>query len=173
MDQKTLDIIRNIDWGVVTGLIALFTALAGLYLQRTHDKLSVKPIGMITFRDYIDNIAVSLQNKGIGPLIIKDISVTDESGRKEESIIAFFGQEFVNVIWSDYIGDITDWAILPGESKTLIEYGGDPNDREFDNNRERVRRILAQLQIEVQYQDVYEKSMPTIERNLDWFRRVR
>lgn len=48
MDQKILDIIRNIDWGVVTGLITLFTALAGLHLQRTHDKLSVKPMGMIT-----------------------------------------------------------------------------------------------------------------------------
>jgi hypothetical protein len=126
---------------------------------------------MISVGDYLNELVVFLQNKGTGPLIIKQLSVTSESGRKEKSIIDFFGSGFGNVVWSTFVADIDGWAILPGEAKTLIKLDGDPADKEFVLIRGEVRKALASLQVELLYQDIYGHSMPKKVRKLDFFAR--
>lgn len=171
MWQQILDILAKIDWGIVTGLIALIFTAVALQVQRRHNRLSVKPIAIISVGDYLNELAVYLQNKGTGPLIIKDLSFGDQSGRKEKSIIDFFGSDFRSVVWSTFVSDIDGWAILPGETKTLIKLEGDPTDKDFLLVREKVREVLASIQVELLYQDIYENDMPKKIRKLDFFAR--
>lgn len=171
MWQQILDILTRIDWGIVTGAIALVFTAVQLHLQRKHNRLSVKPIAIISAGDYLNKLAVCLQNKGTGPLIIKNISFVDQSGRKEKSIIDFFDSEFRDVVWSTFMSDIDGWAILPDETKTLIELDGDPTDQDFLFVRKRVRSVLASIQVDLLYQDIYENDMPRKVRKLDFFAR--
>jgi hypothetical protein len=142
-----------------------------LQVQRKHNKLSVKPIAIVSVADYENELAVRLQNKGTGPLIIKNLSFTDSSGKIEKSIIDFIDSSFKNVVWSTFVADIGGWAILPNETKTLIELNGDSADKEFVRVRDKVGKVLAQIQVELLYQDIYENDMPKKIRKLDWFAR--
>ena len=160
-----------IDWGLVIGIIALFFTAISLRVQRKHNRLSVKPIAIVSVADYENVLAVRLQNKGTGPLIIKNLSFIDQNGKIKKALIDFFGSDFKNVVWSTFVADIDGWAILPNEAKTLIELNGDLTDNEFVRVRDNVRKVLAQIQVELIYQDIYEKDMPKKIRKLDWFAR--
>lgn len=171
MWQQILDVLAKIDWGIVTGVIALIFTAVTLQVQRKHNRLSVKPIAIISVGDYLNELAVYLQNKGTGPLIIEDLSFTDQSGKREKSIIDFFGLDFRNVFWSTFVSDIDGWAILSGETKTLIKLEGDSTDKDFLLVREKARKVLAPIQVELLYQDIYENDMPKKVRKLDFFAR--
>jgi len=169
--QQIQDGISKIDWGLVTGIVALIFTAISLQVQRNHNRLSVKPIAIVSVGDYENELAVYLQNKGTGPLIIKKLSITDQNGRTEKAIIDFFDSEWENVMWSTFVADIDGWAILPNETKTLIKLNGDVEDKDFVYVRNKVRKVLSQLQVELLYQDIYEREMPKKTRKLDWFAR--
>jgi len=171
MVQQIQDVLSRIDWGVVIGFVALVFTAMSLQIQRKHNRLSVKPIAIISIGDYENELAVYLQNRGTGPLIIKNLFFTDQSGRKEKALIDFFGSDFMDVLWSTFIADIDGWAILPGETKTLIKLNGDPSDENFAVVREKVRKVLATIQVELHYQDIYGNDMPEKIRRLDFFAR--
>lgn len=171
MWQQAQDILARIDWGAVIAFFALIFTAITLRVQRKHNRLSVKPIAIISAADYENELAVYLQNKGTGPLIIKELSFIIQDGRKENALIDFFDSDFDNVSWSTFVKDINGWAILPNESKTLIKLNGYPEDEEFLLLRERVRRVLAPIQVELLYQDIYENDMARKVRKLDWFAR--
>ena len=169
--QEIQDGLSMIDWGLVIGVIALFFTAISLGVQRKHNRLSVKPIAIVSVADYENVLAVRLQNKGTGPLIIKNLSFIDQNGKTKKALIDFFGSDFKNVVWSTFVADIDGWVILPNEAKTLIELNGDSTDNEFVHVRDNVRKVLAQIQVELIYQDIYEKDMPKKIRKLDWFAR--
>ena len=169
--QQIQDGLSKIDWGLITGIIALIFTAISLQVQRKHNRLSVKPIAIISAGDYQDELAVHVQNKGTGPLIIKELSFTDENGKTKKAIIDFFGSDFKGVVWSTFVADIDGWAILPNETKTLIKLNGDSTDKDFVRVRDKVRKVLAQIQVELLYQDIYENNMPKKVRKLDWFAR--
>lgn len=169
--QQILDALTRIDWGVVTGLIALLFTGFSLKVQHQHNILSIKPIAIFSVGDYENQLAVHLQNKGVGPLIIKKLSFVNEKGRRENSIIDLFGTEFENVVWDTFVDDIDGWAVLPNESKTLIRLNGDPSDQEFCLMRNKVRKVLSTIQAELIYLDIYGNKMPMKVRKLDFFAR--
>lgn len=167
MEQIIHDILGKTDLGaVVIGIIALLFSAITLYIQRKHNKLSVKPIAIITVVDYEGIIGVYLENRGTGPLIIKKLLLTNEHGREESALIEFFGDEFKDIKWSTFTGTREGWAILPGKYERLIELKGDSTDKNFITTRDRVRGILAPVRVELHYQDIYEKDMPIKTRNL-------
>jgi hypothetical protein len=171
MIQQILDFITKIDWGVIIGIIALLFTAISLQVQRKHNRLSIKPIAIISVGDYENQLAVYLQNKGTGPLIIENLSIALDNDRKEKAIIDFFDSNFKNVVWSTYVANIDGWAILPGESRTLIKLDGNPTDENFICIRDNIRKVLASLQVELQYKDIYENRMPKKIRKLDFFAR--
>ena len=171
MIQRILDILANFDWGIVVGVIALYIAARSLRIQREHNRLSVKPIAIISVGDYLDELAVYLQNKGTGPLIINDLSFLSDNGRKEKSLVRFFDTDFDDVVWSTFVDEIDGWAILPGDTKTLIKLEKNPSIKDFSRTRNRVREILATIQVKLDYQDIYENDMPSKTRKLDFFAR--
>lgn len=164
-------LISTIDWGLITASIALLLSIVTIRDQRKHNKLSVRPIAMISVADYVDRLAVNLQNQGTGPLIIEKLLVTDSNGNERNSIIEFFDDGFEDVTWSTFTGGINGWAILPGSQRTLIELVEDSSDKKFVAKRNKVRKVLAGLKVIVHYQDIYEQKMPVKVRSLDFFAR--
>ena len=65
-----------------TAIAALFVSLLSiiltslnLWMQRTHNRKAVLPIGHITVGDYENDIFVRLRNDGVGPLLIESATI--------------------------------------------------------------------------------------------------
>ena len=153
--QQIQDEISKIDWGIITGVIALFFTAISLQIQRKHNRLSVKPIADVMVGDYENELEVYIENKGTGPLIIKNLSFTNQDGKTEKAINNFFGSDFKNVVWDKFGPDIDKRAILPNESITLIKLSGKSANKSFVRVREKVRKVLTQIQVEWVYQYTY------------------
>lgn len=173
MPQIFEEFIIRTDWGVVISIIALIFTAVTLYFQRQHNRLSVRPIAIVTVGDYEHRLSVFLQNEGLGPLIIKELRFRDESGNIESALLDFFGEKFDDVEWSTFTSDIDGWAIRPGKYRTLIELEGDPLDEDFILIRDEVRKVLAPITVHLKYQDIYKKNMPNKIRKLDFFARAK
>ena len=59
-------------------------------------------------------------------------------------------------------------ALRPGGEAVMIELAGDAGDTHF---RDKVRMLISNLVIRVEYKDIYGRSMPAKERDLQWFGR--
>jgi len=53
----------------------------------------------------------------------------------------------------------------------MIQLSGDPEDMHFASFRDEVRRVLSVLTVTVEYNDIYDRRMPTEQRSLMWFAR--
>lgn len=155
----------------IMGFLASAATVASFWTQRIHNRLSVRPIAEVLVGDYEDRLVVVLENKGIGPLIIKKFLVKNEMGSEKNSVIEFFETGFSDVVWKMFITDLEGLAILPGERKVLLELIGNPTDEEFASKRNRVRRLLGTLEATIHYKDIYGKLMPKKVRKFNFFRR--
>ena len=61
---------------LIISILALLATCYSLYLQRTYNEKSIKPIGQIDVIDSKTHICVNIQNNGVGPLIIERLIFT-------------------------------------------------------------------------------------------------
>lgn len=163
-----------------TAIAALFISFLSivlttlnLWMQRTHDRKSVLPIGHIVVGDYEEDIFVRLRNDGIGPLIIENVTVyrTDEQSDSKNSIIDFMPELPGKYAWTTFVRDVKGRALSPKDQLTLIELKGEPTYEDFEASKGIVRRVLSGLSVMVNCRNIYNERMPTISRQLDWFGR--
>lgn len=76
-----------------------------------------------------------------------------------------------DIEWSDYVGNLTGYHLSPNQIINLIKFelteGKDLWEEE--KYRDDLRETLSDMQIRIEYKDIYGKKMPTAIRNLDWF----
>ena len=65
------NLIATIALGV--SFLSIIIGFYGLWLQRKHNQLSVRPIGIITLSDYENRLAIKVKNAGMGTMILKSI----------------------------------------------------------------------------------------------------
>ncbi|MGB0927022.1 MAG: hypothetical protein ACPGVA_07420, partial [Pikeienuella sp.] len=70
-----------------------------------------------------------------------------------------------------FSGNIRKRVIAANGVATLIKLKGDKLDGAFQEKRDNVRRLLAQLEIRVTYSDIYGNSRGTKTKGLEWFGR--
>ena len=58
---------------LVTSIASIIIGFWGLWIQRKHNILSVKPIAAIGINDIANQIEITVVNNGTGPLIVKSI----------------------------------------------------------------------------------------------------
>jgi hypothetical protein len=163
--------------GVVVSLLALLVSCAAIilaavsmHLQREHNYKSLTPIATISIGDYEDNIFVSVENTGIGPLIVTSLRVTDGKTTKND-IISWMPDLPQGMVWDDFHTNLPASCVPAGSTVKLMELSGDPDDLQFAKARDNSRRVLQQLDVIVEYKDIYERPMPSAERTLSWFGR--
>jgi hypothetical protein len=157
-----------------TGIAALFVSLLSivltclsLWIQRTHNRKSVLPIGHITVGDYEDDIFVRLCNDRVGPLIIEEIIVCidDNEASSKNSIIEFMPDLPSGYIWTTFVRETKGRALSAQDRLTLIELKGEPSNPDFTAAREIVRRRLSRLSVTVIYLNAYNDRMPPLFEN--------
>lgn len=179
------------DWGVfgdyVGGTLNPLLAITGIfvtfclaYIAREAEKASIKrremevrPLARIALGDYENVIEVKIENAGLGPLIIKSITVFNEQGDAKKSLIAWFeNDKFGFVTWAEYVGDASGFVVSPSNELVLLKLTSNPQ-KEGDNiyYRDEIRRALSKLILKVEYYDLYGNSLPPQTRTLDWFGR--
>ncbi len=155
---------------MVIAAVSLFVAHATLKHQRRHNVLSVKPIPIVTVADHEDSLRVKLRNHGSGPVIVKELHVTDGSGIKE-SLIDWMPDLPGQLLWTNFAGPIRNRSVLPGSEIVLLEFTGDSTDRAFTKARDGVRSVLSRLTVVVRYTDIYDSGFDPHAQDLSWFGR--
>jgi len=155
-------------------LLSIFLTSLNLWMQRTHNRKTVLPIGHITVGDYEDDIFVRLRNDGVGPLIVDELSVfkTDDKANSKNAIIDFMPDLPGDLLWTTFVRDIKGRALLPQGHISLIEFKRQPPNKDFESMKEIVRRELSTLCVAVMCRNIYDDKMPLIVRRLDWFGRT-
>jgi len=156
---------------VFISFISIILTVVTLRMQRNHNLKSVTPIANISFSDYENDVAVRVRNHGTGPLIIEHLTVTRPDGASANNIISLMPDLPENIAWTTYFENADNFAITPTNSITLIQLSGDDTDEEFCAARDMVRRSLSELELTVDYRDIYGRQMPKNTRDMKWFGR--
>lgn len=152
--------------------VSILLTVINLWMQRTHNRKSVHPIGHISVGDYENEIFVRLRNDGVGPLIVDTVSVSsNEIAYSKDSLIEFMPMLPGNYPWATFVRDLKGRAISAGDQITLLKLNGDPGAKDFESSKTIVRKILSNLIVQIQSRDIYGKNLPVITRPLTWFAR--
>ena len=131
-------------------------------LQVGHYKKSVRPIAQIILGDYEDSLYVEVHNVGVGPLLISQLLIHYKD-EKYSRLIDLFGD--IDQVWDDFVETVDGRAIPVGGKIVLAKITPENN-----QIRDKVRELLSQVTIVVDYNDVYNQEFHT-EKTLDFFGR--
>jgi hypothetical protein len=154
------------DATVLISVLALVGLYCQVYLQRTHNEKSLKPLGQIDFRDRQNQLFVRISNNGIGPLIVDRLYFIKD-GKCHPAI-----EECLDLDQRSYArvdgGESVRKVILPNTWLTLFETHFEEHDVEAAMDH--VRQQLAAITLKVEFHDIYDNKM-RIERDFKWFSR--
>jgi hypothetical protein len=157
---------------LIISILGVVIALITFYSSRKHNRLSVKPIAYILPQDYEDKICVILQNKGTGPLISTFINFKDvKINKNEKSLINHMPSLKNDCKWRNF-SKAQKFVLSPNESKILLELDGNIGDKDFIENRDLIRKKLADIEVNIKYTSIYnEYFKQDLKYKLDWYAR--
>ncbi len=152
---------------VLISILALVATFYQLYLQRSHNEKSLKPLPQIVLGDFKKQLFVHLKNHGVGPLTIEKLIFEKDS--KEFFII----KDCLNLDPKSYMHDVQAndalrQVILPAGTLEIFAMSFADSVSEEEINT--VRKELASITLKVKGRDIYNKKV-SIERKLSWFYR--
>jgi len=164
---------------LIVSVVSIIISVRTLKLQRTHNEKSVKPLGQIILNDYENMITVDIRNVGIGPMILRELIVTNSKGEIKDNLLDFIDLEMPDgLTWSDYVKQVKDRVVAVGERIVLIgvdfESIESPNKdsmNQLDRFRDGLRKTLGEIAVKIHYTGIYENEIQNTERKLDWFKR--
>jgi len=152
-------------------LETLFTVLAflatccSLYIQRVHNAKSLKPLGQIELGDGKSRIYVHIQNNGVGPLIIDNLTFTRD-GCQFSTISNCLNLD-AKSYWHTTIDTVLKKVIQPNSHLVVFEKNIENHSNE---EIDRIKKELTPISLKLNYRDIYDNSF-SFERNLKWFSR--
>ena len=155
---------------LLISFVSILLTVIALYLQRQHNYKSLTPIVSFPVSDYENKIAVNLKNTGVGPLIVASLRVTDGRETKDD-IISWMPELPEGVYWETFYAKADGACVPAGSALVLLKLSGDPGDQAFASARDSCRKVLGSLKISIAYKDIYDRMMPSTEKDLSWFGR--
>ncbi|MEI6418904.1 MAG: hypothetical protein WCO82_07550 [Sphingomonadales bacterium] len=156
-------------FSIFIALISIFFTKKTLELQDRHNRLSVRPIPFVALANYENCIRVKINNDGSGPMIVKNVKISDGDSTYD-NVIDCMPALPRELSWSNYTSSLVDRSIPPNEALILIELIGDLNDITYASYRDSCRSVLSGLTVDVTIEDIYGENFHT-SRKLDWFSR--
>lgn len=170
MPNNLVEIIVSILAVAVAGLSLWYTN-KGLSDQRRHNRLTVKPIPFVACADYEDLIRVKVRNDGTGPMIVRDISARKPGCEPEfNDLVSYMPELPSGMAWSNFSSGYVR-SIPVGSELILVELKLDHAQSAQAAFRDLCRASLSQLEISVEYTDVYGSKFENEVRFLDFFAR--
>lgn len=155
---------------VLISLISLTLSLYTSYQTRKNNRLGVRPIAYILPDDYEERVSVELQNKGTGPLITKKIKFVNGDIEKDY-LIDFMPALKEGYYWTTF-SKASKIILRPSEEKTLLEFKGDKNDKDFVEQRDNIRSALSVIEVQIKYTSIFNEFRPfKLNYKLKWFGR--
>ncbi len=158
-------------FALLVSVLALGLTIWTAFLQRKHMRLSVRPIAAIPLADFENRIGVFLQNKGLGPMRIVSLRVSNPDGETCDQIKPLMPKLNNGIFWSNFHDTIDGGVIEAGKNVELLLLQGNMQDEGYKASRDRVRQKLSVLKIEVVYEDLYGKKMEPYNKKLSFFGR--
>ena len=155
---------------LIIAAVSIFVSVSSLGSQKTHNKLSVRPLPFIAIADYEDRLWVKLVNNGAGPLIVLSTEVCGNN-QSSKGVIERMPKMPPQLAWKSFTSGMQNRSVPPSSELFFIDLTGNPNDPVFQGFRDKCRQALAELHVSVQYTDIYGDSFDSVTRDLKWFER--
>jgi len=159
---------------LVTSIVSILYTAKSLKIQREHNFKSVKPIAHIDLGDYETDIYIKITNNGIGPLIIKNVQITNGTISSENLIDILPENIRLNTLWNTFSAKIITQSIRVDNHLFLLQKKF-PNDNsispEQESLRTELREALKHIIIKIEYTDIYEVNKYITTKDLAWFGR--
>lgn len=144
---------------IIISAVALFVAGWSGLIVRKHNQISIKPYCAIIERYHEHNIAVVISNRGLGPLVIDHIDVTNGHEHKN-NLIELLPK--VDQLWKGFSMEICGRAIMPDHEVRLCAI--EPETYEI---RTQILQAISNITISVDYHDSYGKKYK-VTKALTW-----
>jgi hypothetical protein len=153
---------------LVVSAISIVVSVLTARSQTRHNELTVRPLADVTVANYENSLRVRIWNNGTGPLIFKAVTVSDGQAALP-SLIDWMPPLPRERLWTNYSKNFLDRSLSAGQYVTLLELTEYEGEFNFNESRDVVRAALAPLTVNVEYTDIYGKTMPPKMMRLDWF----
>lgn len=185
MPEVIAHVEQSADWmqiiisvsSILTSIIAIIISITTYRSQVQHNKNSVKPILNIILGDYENDLYVRIDNNGVGPAIIKNVSCSNRRDEKnclikliprEVRVTTPHADAIVSLFpLTDFVEDISGRTIAPEKHIVLLELL-EPDSKK----RIALRTVLKEITIHIEYTDIYRKETFVVERELSFFGRT-
>lgn len=189
MEEVIAHIVQPISWvdvaisvcSLVISAAAVAISLTTYQSQKEHNKNSVRPILNVIFGDYENDLYIRVDNNGVGPAIVAEVTCTCcqfSESKSADSLIGLMPYKAVmpgmnrdisvNMsAFTDFVEDIVGRTIAPGGRITLLRIKGPTRLQLWA-----FRNFLRDCCVEVQYTDIYSSKPWTCRRPLDFFGRT-
>jgi hypothetical protein len=161
----------------VVAFLALFISALSVYfshrtlsVQRKHNELSVRPLAEVTVADFENSLRVKVRNNGSGPMIIMKITISNGE-RTTDTLLEWMPELPNERPWTTFSHSLKNRSLLPGAEITLLELTEFDGESDFAMARDRVRKALAPLSVNVEFMDIYNSIMKPHVKQLNWFGR--
>jgi len=170
-----------IDWEVVGKLAAVASAIFSAYAAYnsrqlvvsliSSQRLSIRPLVQISFGDYDDRLYVSIENHGLGPMIIENVSVVKAGVEVGGSLVYAKDFPFIERYVDDFVRDFGGRAVQHGGDALIFRAKGEISDPEFQDYLNQLRKYLSDVEFLVAFKDMYDVKQEPARRNGSWFAR--
>jgi len=147
----------------IGSIFSIILTIITLWIQRNHDRLSVKPLANIHLNNFPGEITILIHNDGLGPMIIK---LVDTYRTKDTNKISYGWppkpidrENYHNLISMPVVmGHFDETPILNGKSIPLLTQKFDINDSNQVKDGNKTRESLKDFTIKVKYTSIYENE---------------
>jgi hypothetical protein len=133
--------------------------------QREHDLLLLSPIGKIHISYTDQEYVITIENNGMGPLIIKSIKIDKKEILKSDSFITedwpplSLIEKCDHMKTDDILRHIENYTIFPGKSIAILQYKIDPTDnQQKDEFKSKILKLGNIYEIRFEYTDILGKN---------------
>ncbi len=177
-----IEFINNVNWEFIVATLAIITSVFAIYTQRSHNKLTFKPIPIIQKYNYNNRIKILLWNKGTGPLFIKSFIIRDKDGNiikvahgeTNENAHGFMDLvpvETRKLLFVEFINNPTNRVIAPTESLNMIEFKIRNDDsghtvEDYDKALKKIKTSLDRVVVHIKYSNIYKNKKDYISQKL-------
>ncbi len=150
---------------VFIAIIALAVSVWQGIVTREHNRLSMTPnlVAIPHMKKAYDFYGISIDNNGVGPAILKNITVTYEGKtynavdkNEMEKLVAGLKLTFSSL----HIGHF-ERGMFVAKKDSIHFFGGNPDDL-GEYNQIRIRKIVERISIKIEYYSIYKEDFTSL-----------
>ena len=150
-------------------IASILIGYLALKSQQRHHRLSVKPIAHIHFITAKNRVEIEIRNDGVGPMICSNVRVYQDRSNPETNF-----RDAIQILqdsqyYVEWYGAKSEFAIRPGDQKSILRVYSDKVDPEYLKYRHEVLEEIQKFTLELDYRDIYDRYLGTLSRD-SWSR---